>query len=336
MRNPPKKHRPIIEYWQSFSSTGDVVLCAQRSDWRKFRASQIRVRGRYGHERFNMFVDEVRERRRRHTLDKDVHLLFDPQQQSQKQNWIEFQDYHLKHHERLRKKGDGLIKELDDAQRKVESTDSIGSEHAAQNERAIWRRLEYAERTLRWHEVILTWIERQRCTMALRSLTPVEDSYDQNPAPKAILRTSPRQHRSRRPDTFTVLGKVRVSKYTLKTRSIQTQTFKAPKFKPLIVDLGVRTPSSTQEPPERRETKRRCAKNKQLGQVFPQRVSKADRFAHTSLKPRLWTQRPVAGKTQDVARSPHRRASQRSYPAPVTVKTRSGRLSRPPVRWAAE
>ncbi|KAL9632970.1 MAG: hypothetical protein Q9164_004983, partial [Protoblastenia rupestris] len=28
VRNPPEEYRPIVGYWQSFSSTGDVVLCA--------------------------------------------------------------------------------------------------------------------------------------------------------------------------------------------------------------------------------------------------------------------------------------------------------------------
>ena len=158
VRNSPEEHRTIIGYWQSFSSTGDVVLCAERSDWRNFRASQVRVRGRYRNELFSTYVDEVRERRRRHGLGGDVHLLLYSQQQSQQENWVEFQNYHLKRHERLEKKRDELKKELDDAQKKAGDTDMIGSEHTAQNEKVIQRRLEYVERTLRWHEIILRWI----------------------------------------------------------------------------------------------------------------------------------------------------------------------------------
>ena len=313
-----------------------MVLCAQRSDWRKFRAFQVRIRGRYRNELFSTFVDEVRERRRRHRLGDDIHLLLDSQQQNQQQNWIEFQNYHLKHHERLEKKRDVLKEELDDAQRKAGDTDIIGSEHAAQNERAIQRHLEYAERTLRWHEVILTWIERQRVTMGPRPLTPVEDSDDQSVALKAVSRASIRQRRSRRPDTSTVLGKVRVSKPSPKSRNMRRQTFKAPKSKPVTVDSDVTTPSSTQPLPKRRETKPRFVKEKPLGQLRPQRVSKADRLADTGMNSRPWIQRRGAGQTRDQAGSQRRSAPQRPHPAPETVKTRSGRTSRPPVRRAAE
>lgn len=144
VRNPPEEYRPIIEYWQSFSSTDDVVLCAQRSDWRNFRASQVRVRGRYRNKPFSIFIDEVRDRRRRHGLGVDVHLLLDSQQHSQQENWIEFQNYHLKHHERLEKKRGGLKKELDNAQKEVDDTDIVDSERTAQSKGAIQRCLKSA------------------------------------------------------------------------------------------------------------------------------------------------------------------------------------------------
>jgi hypothetical protein len=286
VRNPTDEYRLIIGYWQSFSSTGDVVLCAQRSNWRKFRASQQNVRDRYQHNLFSTFVDSVCERRRRHELDGHVQLLLDSQQQSQQQNWIEFQDYHLTHHEWLEKKRDRLKEKLDDCQKKAGATEMEGSEHSAQNERAIQGRLEFAERTLRWHEVILGWIERQRVRMDPRPLTLVEEIDDQNTAPKTVLRVSPRQRRSRQPDTSTVRGKVRVSKLMLKSRNMRTQTFKAPKSKPVIVDLDVTPPNRTQQMPKRQETKPPYAKEKPLGPLRPHRVSKTNRVAATGTKSR--------------------------------------------------
>ncbi len=93
-------------------------------------------------------MDEVRERRRAHGLDDNIHLLLDPQQQIEQQNLIEFQDYHLKLHEWQKENRDGLQKDLDNTQKGAVDTDMEGSERAAQQERAIHQRLKYAETTL--------------------------------------------------------------------------------------------------------------------------------------------------------------------------------------------
>lgn len=71
-----------------------------------------RVRSRYRNELFSTYVYEVRERRQRHGLGGDFHLLSYSEQQSQQKNWVEFHNYHLKRHERLEKKRDGLMKEF--------------------------------------------------------------------------------------------------------------------------------------------------------------------------------------------------------------------------------
>ncbi|KAK0768226.1 hypothetical protein LTR75_018240, partial [Friedmanniomyces endolithicus] len=119
VRNPPEEYRQIIDYWQSFSSTDDVVLCAQRSDWRKFRESQQRLRQRYWKRPFSIYLDEIRERRRAHGLDGNVHLLLDSQQQTRQQNWTEFQDYHLRLYEWQEKKRDGLQQDLDNIRKEA-------------------------------------------------------------------------------------------------------------------------------------------------------------------------------------------------------------------------
>ena len=331
VRNPPDEYRQIIEYWQSFSSTDDVVLCAQRSDWRIFRQSQRHLRHRYRNGSFGIFLDKVRERRRAHGLDDNAHLLLNLQQQNRQQNWIEFQDYHLKIHERQEKKRDGLQKDWDNIGKEAGETDMEGSEYTAQQEIAIHQRLEYAETTLRWHKVILGWIEQYRLAMNPLPPTPVDKgSGDMN-------RPSNRQRRSKRQDTLAILGKVRVSKPTPKLQSIRTRTSKATISKPISVDSAVTIQSSTQQQmPKLREIKPRRAKEKALGQLLPQRVAKANRFANTGTQPRSRTQCSGDRQIRDQARPQRRSATQQLHPMSRTIKTRSQRISREPVRWAPE
>jgi hypothetical protein len=94
--------------------------------------SQPRARGRHRNKPFSKFVDEVRERWRRHKVGGDVHLLLDPEQQSRLENWMEFQDYHLKRLEQFEKKQDELKKKLDDAQKEAEGTGTLGFDRAAE------------------------------------------------------------------------------------------------------------------------------------------------------------------------------------------------------------
>ena len=206
-----------------------------------------------------------------------------------------------------------------------------GSEHAAQQERANHQRLEYAETTLRWHEVILCWIEQCRLAMDPLPPTPVEEgSGDQ----KSLFN---RQRHSKRRDTLTVLGKVRVSRFTPKCQNIRIRTSKATISKPISVDSAVTISNSTQQQmPKRREIKSRRAKEKVLGQFLPQRVAKANRFAKTGTKSRSKTLCSGDGQIQDRAKPQQRSATQRPRSTARTIKTRSQRISREPVRWALE
>ena len=278
------------------------MLCAQRSDWQQFRQYQQRQRRRYRNESFGIFLNKVRERRRAHGLDDNVHLLLDSQEQSRQQNWIEFQDYHLKLHERQEQERDGLQKDL----------------------RPI--SLDFAERTLRWHEVMLWWIEEHRLAMDPLPPTPVEKgSGDPNSS-------SNYQRRSTRRDTPAVLGKVRVSKSTPKCQNIRTRTSKATTSKPIFVDSAVTIPNSTQKQmPIRREVKPRRAKEKALGQLLSQRVAKANRVADTVTRSRSRTQGSGDGQIRDRARPQRRSATQRPYSTPRTIKTRTQRIAREPV-----
>lgn len=61
LQNIPEEYRLIVSYWQSFPGTGDVVLRAQLSDWRKFCVFQERVRAYYQNKPFSNFVNVVRD-----------------------------------------------------------------------------------------------------------------------------------------------------------------------------------------------------------------------------------------------------------------------------------
>ncbi|KAI4100499.1 MAG: hypothetical protein L6R37_005450 [Teloschistes peruensis] len=233
-----------------------------------------------------MFIDEIRSRRRGHGLDDNVHLLLDPQQQSGQQTWIEFQDYHLKLHERQEKKRDEILKALDSTQ-KGEAGNMVmeDSEHASMaQERPFHRGLEFAERTLRWHEVMLSWIEQCRLETGPLPPTPVEQgSSDQSSS-------SNRQRRSKRPNTPAVVGKVRVSKSTPKGQNVRTRKIEATESTPISVDSAVTIQSSSQQTSKRREMKPRRAKEKALGQLLSHKVAKANRFADTGAETRSRTQ----------------------------------------------
>ena len=268
-------------------------------------------------------MDKVRERRRAHGLDDNVCLLLNPQQQSQQQNWIEFQDYHLKLHELQKKKLDGLQKDLNNALKEVGDTDMKGSEQAAQQEEAIHQSLEYAERTLRWHEVILCWIEQRRLAMNPLPPTSVEKCCgDQH----ALFN---RQRRSRRRDTPAVLGKVRVSKTTPKRQNIRTRTSKAITSKPDSKKSTVAISSRTQKQmPERQGIIPRRVKKKVFSQFLSQKVVKANRFANTGTKSRSKTQGSDNGQVRDRARPQHRLITQRPQSTSKTIKSGSQRISK--------
>jgi hypothetical protein len=78
-----------------------------------------------------------------------------------------------------------------------------------------------------------------------------------------------RQQRSKRRDILTVLGKVRVSKFTPKCQNIQTRTPKATISKPISVNSAVIISNSTQQQmSKRREIKPRRVIEKALANFF--------------------------------------------------------------------
>jgi len=198
IRNPPEKYQAIIGYWYSLAGTGDVVLCAQRSDWRRFRASQPRARARYRNKPFSEFVEDTRERRRRYRLGGDISLQLDPEQQSQLENWTEYQNYHLKRLEQSEKKQVDLERQLEDAQKKAKDTDTAASQPVAHDIEVIPRILGIVEWDLQRLKVLLQWIENERQAMDLGHRALVEDGGDDHDtAPKAVRRTSTRARKQK-------------------------------------------------------------------------------------------------------------------------------------------
>ncbi|KAF3768555.1 hypothetical protein M406DRAFT_102745 [Cryphonectria parasitica EP155] len=261
-----------------------------------------------------MFVAGVCERRRRHELGSSyVQLLLNPQQQSQQQTWIEFQDYHLIRYEQFAKKRDRLVEKLHKCQKQAGATDLEGSEHTVRSEEAIQGRLEFAERTLRSHRVLLGWIEQQRLRMDSWPLPSVRETDDQSATLRAIPRVSSRQRRSRQFSTSTVQGKIRVSKPTLNTSNMRAKTVKASTPQPVIMDSDVTAPDCTQQRPKRQGMKPLCQEE-------------ATRLPRPTL--------PGDKQTRGRVQAQRQLIQLRSRSEFDAFKTRSGRISRPPVRWS--
>lgn len=335
LREPLEKYQAIISYWESFPGTGDVVLQAQLSDWKRFRGFQKKVRQYYRprkssesanqvrERKFDEFVNQISERRRRHGLGGNICLRLDLKQ-SRLETWTEFQDWHLQRLEGFKKHRDNLRKELNDVLGDNQDTGATEVAEACEQE------LEYADWVLKRHNTLLHWIEQERLAIDTRCSTLVkeEDCSNQDAALKAIQR-APITRRIMQPEAPTVLGKVRVSKAKRRKSNTPRQNLKIPEFEPGIEDLD--TPkSNTLQARKRRESKpQRTKAEMSLRQLRPQRVSKIKKLIEAKVKsPRNARQK----QAPDLSRSNTRWSPQRLQHSHVDVKTRSGRLSRRPER----
>ena len=162
-----------------------------------------------------------------------------------------------------------------------------------------------------------------------------EDNNDQAILFKAGPRTSACGGRKRRAKVSAVLGQAKVMKVKSKKRNTLIQKPRQPEFAPTIQDLD-----AIPQAPMRQETTPRLTKEEEtsLHQSRPQRVSKAKRFSNASVKSLSDRQRRGTGppRSLDRARSKRRPAPRRQQPAHEIIKTRSGRISMSPVRWAPE
>lgn len=159
-----------MSYWQSLEGTGRLVLTAQLSNWRAFCEFQDRTRQYYlKRGAFPNFVDDARDRRRRHGLEGDVHLLPDPKQQSRLGNWIEFQNYHLMLYEREEMEVEGERKKWDAARNESERPGLEDVRHLD----FLKKKMKYSEGRLEEHEKMLRWIEQQRKAMVAEQTASV-------------------------------------------------------------------------------------------------------------------------------------------------------------------
>ncbi|TKA43708.1 hypothetical protein B0A55_13632, partial [Friedmanniomyces simplex] len=133
-----------------------------------------------------------------------------------------------------------------------------GSGRAARDVMGIPQVLEYADSILRWHDVLLQWIERQRVAMDPRPPTPVEQSSGDQDTSASRPRDEP---------SNTPAAVVEFPKSTPQSTE------------PVSKDTALTFPNSPQQIPKRRKTKPRRTKEKALAQFSPQRVAKANRLA---------------------------------------------------------
>jgi len=177
----------------------------------------------------------------------------------------------------------------------------------------------------------LQWTEQRRMAMDPGYPTPVEEDHDARIAlSKAVRRASASDRRKRQPKARSVLGEAGISKRKRYVRSwkpkIQDTVPKpappAMEFSPPTSDVSRIPDSSLTKPPRTKtQTPRR--------QPLPQKVSKAKRFGDANAKSVAASRRRAIGQK----RSSDAQSPRRPQPALVEVTTRSGRVSRPPVKW---
>lgn len=317
LKDVPEIYRGIISYWLSLPQTGDVVLCAQLLDWEEFRNSQTEVRRRID---FDDFAKQVRDRCRRHKLNDDVCLHPDPRQQTPLENWVEFQDYHLRVHEKLEKR------------RNHQKGLAENPKHA--NEAAgLQQVLEAAEEQVGKHRILLQWISQEHLRMLAMhpqpNRSPVEEHRnDMHGALEARLR----RHCRNRPQSNAVLGGATVSKF--KARGHQKAT-KSGRITTEINDSGLLQKFSSPKS-GKRESKPHDFRESPFRRLHPRRGLKPRKFANATAKLYPTRSSRLAGQEQapDRPQSRRLRALQQQHSSPV-VKTRSGRLSRKPIRYPA-
>ena len=295
-REIPQEFRAIVKYWISELRGDDVVLCAQASDWRGFRKYQLN-RCQYRKKHFDEFIDKIRERRRRHGLSDDIRLLPDPRQQGRLENWIEFEDYHLKKLEQTEAERDQRKQMLEDNRRlsRDMNISECERERARKNAEILEYRSESDEFSIERHKVLLHWVDQQRQTMDSTS------SHEEvNTGHKYNLRTSARGNRRQISKASTTIGQAKITKVKPKKRSRLTQKLKQSEIS--------------------------------IPQIYPSGETTAQ--FNTSVKPLIKTQRRGTSSVQsaETPESRHPPTSPRSQVVPEITKTRSGRISRPSLK----
>jgi hypothetical protein len=325
LRDVPKDFQAIVSYWQSFPGTGDVVLKAQLSDWQKFHAFQARMRRNYRYELFVQYIDKLHDLRRTYNIDGEVTLRSDITQQSSLVNWIEFQYYHLTIHEGYKRERDNTRRRRDDARRQAINTTSAGFNRVAE---AYERRLQYSEHQLQSHEILLHWIEQKQSELIVeRHPTPSEDdgnNWVSRSTDVQVICTRSQHGRSR---ASSILRNVRVSRAKSREWNTRRQEHAASKMElPTVKDL--KAPQRSISPDlVSRESGPGVAKTK-----TPICWSRLSRIRHPLDTGARCSSTTKTRRIRSRGQPQRCQASQRPQ-AETVVKTRYGRISKPPVRW---
>lgn len=140
-----------------------------------------------------------------HQLEGEVSLQPDLRPQNQLENWIEYQDYHLRTHRRLEKGRDEFKQKLQ-AALEAEKPDT-------ERVSVLQYRLEVKERRLGQHLNLLSWIEGQRRMMdATHTSSAGGHLANKDSALRVVQGPSASDRQQRQSKARAVLGNARVSK----------------------------------------------------------------------------------------------------------------------------
>lgn len=331
LRNIPQKYQRIIAYWE-LSGAQYAILMAQFRDWEEFREFQKRVRYDYGtlERPFSEYVDRVRKRRQRHGLEGDVPLRFSLEEKDRRlENWIEFQAFHIRFSiEPLEKKISGQKAAMDSLQKKADSADATVSKKAAETIKFNQPAWKYQEQKLEMERYFLQWTEQKRVAMDPGYPSRVEvDRDDRVALSKAVRMASVSDRRKRQPKARSVLGEPRISKQKQDVRR-----------KPKMLDTVPTPPAMDSSPPTSNVSRipdSPATKSQRIKTRIPrrqpllQKVSKAKQFDNTNTKSVAASRR----RAIEQKRSSDAQSLRRSQPAMVEATTRSGRISRLPLKW---
>ena len=172
----PEQYRKILAFFDTESLWGAGPLAMQSTDWCEFRDWQSRVR-HCDMQRFTKFTEVLRERRRRCNLPEDVCPRFQLKEQTRQENWVEFQDYHLRRDEVLEMNVEIESKCLDAATKKLPVAAGSDLDRAEHDRFVYTQRLDFATKQLESHKkFLLPWIERERIKMATAQSTTAEET----------------------------------------------------------------------------------------------------------------------------------------------------------------
>lgn len=335
----PEQYREILAFFDTRSRWGEGPLEDQWVDWRQFRQDQRRVR-HCDMQRFTKFTEGVRERRRRCNLPEDVCPRFQLQEQTRHENWVEFQDYHLRRDEELEKDVETESKGLDTATEKLRVATALDLELAERNRNTLTQRLDFAIKSLKRHQkCLLPWIERERIKMATAQSTAAEET-------NGTQKTSNPNACNGTPQTRSVLNPVpsAISERDSGKRSPRTQqpepsaTSAEPTSDFRTSPGNSRSLHNLSKKTDSEKIKSKsislCSSSADAGQACQERERKSKQQSNIDTPPRLPPQSPKGNRRKPTPRGRSSPPSSRSVHQNLTEQyvTKRGRTSRRPQR----